>query len=727
MGRIRPGKAVSWLLSLAIVIGIMPITAFAQTLDTVDVPTLSGGGSEAVDVTITVTPNEETGTTTTTTETPVGGDTTASGLNVNYKGTTVTEGTDGNGPLVSGESHYTVSNSSGTYGAEGGSSTTVEERPITAPVDVPLTDDQTNDANKNTVTGNSAGTTTIISGNTIGGTYDCNSETVIEQGSVTTTTTDISITETVDPAESQINHIVSSAEATADNDLCIAAGSLKFDPDKKFVTIDGYEYVFVGLTGVSQFWTDASFEYTDPETGESVSSETGSGPSHFLLYNPETGKYATAYCADLLTGAEINYSYNIVNLEDSTYYSDDAAAMIRSIALNGYWGTESGIGGLAAVKSMMTSAKSEDGASIFSEDEIKALTDGIALSATQYAIWTFSNEVNKIEFPKAYYTYKNEDNVMTDTWEPIPENKNASIELLFKLYNYLIQLEPTNAEQNTSDTIINQDNFLKDLSVTVVEKADHANNLDTDTTNDAYVTNLTFALVVTPSTENGDDLVVKVIDKGNNILASGRIAGELKDGETRLTADKNGNYTFSGITLIEGEQNFNITLEGIQNLEQGVYLYTSEVRNGIPSQTMVGIAEGERSVDVSMNIAFEFSVDDEIVAKEHVWRSEWTNSGNPDPKPTTPSEETLPKDPADPELEIPDGNVPLGSQTGDSVSGTPNDEVLEIPDAELPEAEVPVSNVPRTGDGSGLWLGLTALCACGLAALTLTGRKREQT
>lgn len=32
MGRIRTGKAISLLLSLAIVIGIMPITAFAQTL-----------------------------------------------------------------------------------------------------------------------------------------------------------------------------------------------------------------------------------------------------------------------------------------------------------------------------------------------------------------------------------------------------------------------------------------------------------------------------------------------------------------------------------------------------------------------------------------------------------------------------------------------------------------------------------------------------------------------
>ena len=60
---------------------------------------------------------------------------------------------------------------------------------------------------------------------------------------------------------------------------------------------------------------------------------------------------------------------------------------------------------------------------------------------------------------------------------------------LFKLYEYLKSLTPTASENTTADTIINADNFLKDLSVTVVEKADdHENNRDADSTNDAYVT-----------------------------------------------------------------------------------------------------------------------------------------------------------------------------------------------------------------------------------------------
>lgn len=761
MGKFRNNavKAISLLLSLTIVIGTLSITAFADeqpqtsTTGTVELPTVpGGGGNETVDVTITITNNED-GTSTTTTETPAGGDTTGSGLNVNYSDTTLTGGSDGSGALISDESSYTVDSADGTYHVEGGSTTTVGARPITTPVDVPLTDDPTNDENTNTVTGNAIGTTTVIDGDTNGGTYDCSSETVISQGSVTVSTTDITITETVNSGN-DLTHIFGETEPTADNDLC-SSGSLT-SADVK----DGYEYVYVGMGNCSQFF--ASYLFTTPanEGDEPVyTDENGqsyyyhgtrtdskyyveglylngelvegidekfltnrSGTLQFVFYDPNTGTYSTAYCADISTGAVTGYSYKIVNLEDSDYYTDHEAAMIRTIALNGYWGTtgttESGepvLGSLSAVQEMMKNATDADGNRIFTDDEVDSLTDGIALSATQYAIWAYSNKANNIEFVNAYFVNKNENNVMFgNCWNDIPAEKQSSVDLLFKLYDYLVNLTPTSAEQSTADTIINQDNFLKNLSVTVVEKAEHENNLDDDNTNDAYVTNLTFALVVTPSTENGDDLVVTVVDKSGNTLASGRVAGELKEGETLLIADEDGNYTFSGITLIEGEQNFNITLEGVQNLEQGVYLYTSEVRNGESSQTMVGIAEGERSVDVSMNIKFEFSVEEEIVAREHVWRSERVsdnddNSGNNDAEEL---DRTYKENGGEENTDIPDNDVPF----------------TDIPEGyeDIPDYTVPLASVPKTGDNSGWWLMLITLCGVGLLALDIIGKRREE-
>jgi len=240
--------------------------------------------------------------------------------------------------------------------------------------------------------------------------------------------------------------------------------------------------------------------------------------------------------------------------------------------------------------------------------------------------------------------------------------------------------------------------------VTVVEKVqDHENNKDADETNDAYVTDLTFALVVTPSTENGDDLIVKVLDANGKSVAEGRIAGEAKEGENVLFADERGNYTFSGITLVEGNQSFNITLEGVQNLQEGVYLYSSEVctddsGDETTSQTMVGLASGKRAVNVEMNICFELSVEDEVVARERYRRTENNDNGE-----ETPGEE------------IPDGEVPLS----DIPKEIPEE---DIPMEELPDEAVPLAEIPKTGDVSALWYMMSLFSGMGLVVL---GKKRE--
>ena len=352
------------------------------------------------------------------------------------------------------------------------------------------------------------------------------------------------------------------------------------------------------------------------------------------------------------------------------------------------------------MKQMMAKATDAEGNRIFTDEEVAALTDGMAMSATQYAIWTFSNEMTNIQILNSQYIPKDENN-MGKGWsyshlKNIPEDEQASVALIFKLYDYLINMEPTETTGTTSDTIINGDNFLQNMEVTVVKKAeDHVNNADNDHENDAYVTDLSFALVVTPSTENGDNLIVRVLDSEGKVIASGRIAGEAKEGETVLTADKDGNYTFSNITLIEGNQNFNITLEGVQNLDTGVYLYTSEIREDVSSQTMVGMAGGERAVSVSMDIEFELNVKDEVVATETVWRTEWTNPG------------------------------------GGGGEGGGTFRIRRNPDGdgnttEIPDEEVPLADAPKTGDGSLILAAISALSGIGYAGLTLAARRREQ-
>ena len=421
----------------------------------------------------------------------------------------------------------------------------------------------------------------------------------------------------------------------------------------------------------------------------------------------------------MLTGTQDNFGYHIVNLEDSTYYSDEQAEQIRAIASNGYWGTENGTGSLNAMKeSMLASGK-------FTEDELASLTDGVALAATQMAIWSCSNHMAGTEFVNSHYfgTPGIKESDGTGVGGNVPTSKEDEVKLMFRIYEYLTKLNPISyeGEETTANTIINVDNFLADgMEITVLEKADgHENNADDNENNDAYVTNVSFALVVTPSTENGDDLVVKVVGADGSVLAEGRVAGTNGEGENyeTLEADAEGNYTFKNIVMVEGNQQFNITMEGIQNLKEGVYLYTSEVQvdnetgDTTSSQTMVGTASGEHEVKVSQSLSFSFEVNDEkvVVREKH--------SGSRDPKPPTPI------------TDIPEEKVPLIDIPEEDVPQTDGgDDIEVIVDEDVPLADLVLGAdeevVAATGDSNNMTAGFGGMLAA-LAGMFMLRKKKE--
>ena len=424
-----------------------------------------------------------------------------------------------------------------------------------------------------------------------------------------------------------------------------------------------------------------------------------SGPQQFVLVDRD-GNVVNAYCVDLPIHTQEGYGYNVKNLEDANHYTEAEAAMIRSIALNGYWGTVGNmtdadgnellddnnnpipkLGSLEALKQSLLATGE------FTQEELDAsLNDGVALSATQMAIWTYSNKLTGTEFVNAYYGEgQNGD---------IPLEKEDEVKLMFRIYNYLIGLNPIETLKDSSNTIINAENYISSMSVNVIEKAnDHANNNDDDDSNDAYVTNLSFALVVEPSTENGDCFEVKVITADGQTYTA--LIGNAPEGSNVLDRDANGNYVFRGITLTEGDQTFSISLTGIQNLKQGVYLYSSEVRDEVSSQTLVGIAEGPRAVNVSMDITFNLNVDYEVTATERVWHEE---------EPVVPY--NRPRDPGT-ITEIPEGEVPLADLTV------------------ILDEEIPLADVPLTGDHSAVWFALSLLSAVMLLGAAVIDRRRK--
>jgi len=394
---------------------------------------------------------------------------------------------------------------------------------------------------------------------------------------------------------------------------------------------EGYDYCFTGFGQMSMY-------------GNAIVNESGAqgqtGALQFEVsylpnYDPETDDPTAveeddifiAYCADVNTGGEEDWWYRLDSLDDAGYYDEEAASYIRAIALNGYWGTsneadEEGnyqTGSLAKLKADMKAALAAGKLEGITEEDIDSLTEGQALNATQSAIWLHANETTEGShvdterlITKGFAKNKAE---RVDPSEQDVKNAKA-------VFAYLTSLDPI--EKDNDDEIIDEEAFIVEDSMAIVvgEKVENAEaNKDDDDKNDVYSIALEFALVVTPSAD-GDDLVVQVVTgfdaDGNPIIAAqGRIAGgnaeeDRANGFNDVSYDAaSGTYTLSGLELAENANfDFDLKLVGTQHLEQGVYVFTSEVRGTQTSQTFVTVMEGEKEVNVSKGYSIAFNVEE---------------------------------------------------------------------------------------------------------------------
>lgn len=424
------------------------------------------------------------------------------------------------------------------------------------------------------------------------------------------------------------------------------------------------------------------------ESGERVFDRTGY-VHQFRLIDSE-GNPHYAYCADLSILAKADAEYELVNVLDSDYISDpDNRKHLQAIAENGYWGTASGQGSLAAVKDLL------DENSPYRD----LIDDGIALAVTQAAIWTYGNrngeklggnDFNKDghtdRFLEYYYSQKN----------IVSQLDDAKWNAAKALYDALIRLKPSDAG-NVTDIITKED--IKDATIRVNEK-----------TGTGYKTDLSFKLTVDPSRINGkegEDDVTLYIYNGDTLLASHKLreATDASGGSGTFTvryAPETGEtiYTVNGLEFT-ADTSVTLNLSGKQKLNSGAYLFRSDV-NGEQSQTFIGLVTGDSTRDLNLNVTLGFHVVEPIIEPAARASSRdkhtvtWTASYHTE-WPHTPDQP--PEEPEEPE--------------------TP--EAPETPVAPV----VPGYDVPKTGDASGLYYVLAIFSALGLALVTCAGRKRR--
>ena len=328
--------------------------------------------------------------------------------------------------------------------------------------------------------------------------------------------------------------------------------------------------------------------------------------AHQFVLQDASGKKHYVYCADLMTSPQEGFRYNMENVFDASYYDSASAAQIQAIAVNGYWGSASGVGSLAAVKQMLTTAKA-NGEPLLANFDISKLTDGEALAATQAAIWVFGNSDTdatriNVSDPVGQY-YKG-----GSTFVGVDAASEARVKALF---DYLCKAP--SPDSDTTTPLITQKNFATESSITVKGKAtDTEGSVKTDASGkELYNTDVSFQLAIERSKLTGN-LSVQVRDSGGNLLAEKYLVTNDSNLLGKLFADdevsSDGTYVFRNLEIAAGAR-IDLTLSGTQDLGFGAYLYTAEVRQGndqaVSSQTFVGLSEGQRQVNLSVGLQFD--------------------------------------------------------------------------------------------------------------------------
>lgn len=270
------------------------------------------------------------------------------------------------------------------------------------------------------------------------------------------------------------------------------------------------------------------------------------------------GAYASmeVYCIDACIDANGGSSYRRVNLEDSTYFSDDTAGKIRAIFLNSFPYIKDVDTITDAVNAYLDSLGTE-------HTDVSGLTAAEVVTATQYTIWSVANGSDVI--PQSPYSFTDTDeytaealasdvvyvtNQYMDCTEGARETTENNIRMV---HQYLAALEAVGPRK----TVISEVNLKADL------------NEKTKETDGTYT--ITLSYEVDAELSNEDDLTLTATCGSNQKNIS-------------LTADNlTGSITLTGVKALE-----DVVLE-VNGYQTGgdVYLYDA-TGNRENSQSMVG-------------------------------------------------------------------------------------------------------------------------------------------
>lgn len=448
----------------------------------------------------------------------------------------------------------------------------------------------------------------------------------------------------------------------------------------------------------------------------------------------ENKKLYYVYCADLAVDPQDNAIYNMQRIEDADYYKNSGVInktasdaeqqkqlalirnQIRAIVLNGYWGTETNAAGsIENFRKMLENklVKSTDSKGNKTYYNVNDITEGMALTATQAAIWYYGNSDSNSESGQMI------DDFVSD--KSNVDNKEIKKELTKAIYKYLINKDDATglpAENGTGlkpqkatadNTLLTKEDFAKSVTLTIGDR----------TADGKYLTDI--------------DITMEKITSGGLTLSIKVDTNPLGEYDLSTTAYSNGAYHIEGLKL---PNNATITLsfDGTQELKNGVYLFSSYkkgTKDNNPvtvSQTFIGAGQATQNINLSTSFNFTVtdpmfkltSTDETSSAETLAWDGSYTISVHHHPTGTTDDEGDEDEDKND------DGEENGGDDetVGGEVSGDKGDKGSGNDSTNGASADV---DVPKTGDANRdllMWFALVGGSAAGL--LALLQRKRKQ-
>lgn len=337
--------------------------------------------------------------------------------------------------------------------------------------------------------------------------------------------------------------------------------------------------------------------------------------------------FMAVYCVDIDTYSNKGTYYKRVNLEESGYFDEEAAAHIRAIVMNSYpfisademRAVLDGLDGNRDGK--ITNRCFDTNKNTFTNETVEVNIDQIdeneLITAVQHAIWSYSNYydsqkkalkqeayqlqqvsgVKKIEstiYPTLGLNYEEKDysNLL----------KDADVNEMSAVSQYLCELLPPiysgeSENQKKVQTIITDIEIKKAVAV----------NQEKDIFNVYLKVDLQDKLGNSASGSNQDELVLTVYsyDKNEKLLENGKVS---------LKTGNQSEYWINIIAVSGGK--IKVVCEGLQDLPLGAYFYSAkpialdsgenEINLGRKeAQNFVGVAMGKTRVSAETEFLYE--------------------------------------------------------------------------------------------------------------------------